>query len=483
MSNKKMYLTSDMISEITGGKWYNLEKNIEFHGIRVNITRLEKDDICFTTNPEQWGKKISNTEKSLGTIFENGASAAVITNKDLVKVITKPLLVVENSKKALENIAFYVRDNIKVPRVLVTGTEGKTGFKNQLYSLLSKQISVHAKLDSSNLNVPIMCSLASISKDDKVEIIEASVAGPDVGVTRSDIVKPNICVITQVGLAHVSTHGSVENMIKNKASIVNSLHPKGICIVNADSKKYDKLREEIYRRKYVDIKTFGSGKKCNARLIDATFDQDELVWDIVAQIEGQTISYKVPLLGDYVPVASLAPLLTIHYLGYDVKKAAAEFINFKSMDTMGGLNEVVTSNKKFRFYDHSHRGSMLGYTSALKDFAKLNPQKNGKKIAVIGQMMNIGSISKQAHKDLAPLIESAKVDRLYTVGKFTKPLHEELKDKSILIKHGDKYQDIEEEFLNDIADGDIIFMKGNHRIWLKELASKIYAMGEKHEIR
>ena len=478
-----MLLDSELIAKITGGKWFHLDKTIQFHGIRVNIKRLQENDICFTTTPEQWGKKITNSELSLDKIFKNGASAAVITDKKLVDTIKKPLLVVKDSKKALEKIAFYVRDTVKIPRILVTGTEGKTGYKNQLYTLLSYQTKVHAKLDSSNLNVPIMCSMASLSKDDKVEIVEASIAGPNVGVTRSNLVKPNICVITQVGLAHITTHGSVQNMIHNKASVVDALQDNGICIVNADSENYNAVREEIYKRKYVDIKTFGSKETCNARVIEATFDSESLLWNVKANIEGIEVEYQVPLLGDYVPVASLIPLLTIHYLGYDVKKAASDFIKFKSMDTMGGLSEITTKDKTFRFFDHSHRGSMLGYTSALKDFAMMHPQKGGKKIAVIGHMMNIGKISKQAHDDLAPLIEEAKVDRVYTVGKFAKRIYDKLEDKTILMKHGDKYQEIEKQFLADIEDGDIIFMKGNHRIWLKELAAKIYDMGERNAIR
>ncbi len=483
MNETNMLLTSDDIARITSGKWFHLDKAIEFNGIRVNIKRLQKNDICFTTTPQQWGKKITNSELALDKIFKNGASAAVITDKKLVDTVSKPLLLVEDSKKALETIAFYIRDTIKIPRILVTGTEGKTGYKNQLYTLLSFQTKVHAKLDSSNLNVPIMCSMASLAKDDKVEIIEASIAGPNVGVARSNLVKPNICVITQVGLAHITTHGSVENMIHNKASVVDALQDDGICIVNADSENYNRVREEIYKRKYVDIKTFGSSEKCNAYVVNVTFDADELLWNVEAIIEGLELKYQVPLLGDYVPVASLIPLLTIHYLGYDVKKAADDFIHFKSMDTMGGLSEIITEDKTFKFFDHSHRGSMLGYTSALKDFAQMNPQKGGKKIAVIGHMMNIGKISKQAHDDLAPLIEEAKVDRVYTVGKFAKRIYDKLENKAILMKHADKYQDIEKQFLADIEDGDIIFMKGNHRIWLKELAAKIYDMGERNAIR
>ncbi len=482
-SDKTMLLTSELIAKITDGRWFNLRTNLKFHGIRVNINRLKKGDICFTTNPEQWGSRILNTEGEIETIFNNGAKGVVVTNDKIPNNTNKPVLVVSNTKKALEDIAFYIRDNIDIPRVLVTGTEGKTGFKNQLHFLLSYQTNAHATLDSSNLNVPILCSMASISENDKVEILEASVAGPNVGSVRSKLVKPSICVITEVGFEHIASHGSFENMIKHKASIIDALQDDGICILNADSVNYDMVREAIYVKKYVDIKTFGSCKKCNAKLLDADFDSKNLLWKIKADIEGIKVSYKVPLLGEHVPISTLAPLLTIHYLGYDVKKAAKNFLKFQSIHTMGSLNEIVCSDKKFMFLDHSHRASILSYKSALHDLSRLSSQEGGRKIAVIGNMLNIGKISKQAHEDLAIMIENAKIEKLYTVGKFTRPIHDKLNDKSILIKHGDDYKEIESEILNDIQNGDLLFIKGHHRIWLKDLAQKIYSMGETNEIR
>ncbi len=483
MKNKSMLLNSTMIASITGGKWINLTQEILFHGVRVNINRIEKNDLCFTSNPEQWGKNISNTENKLNIIFNNGAKAAVLTNENIAKASKYPILLVKNSKKALEDLAFYARDNINVKRILVTGTEGKTGFKNQLYFLLNHQTNSHATLDSSNLNVPILCSMASITVDDKVEIIEASVAEPNVGVIRSNLVKPDICVITEVGFEHIASHGSFENLIDNKASIIDGLKQDGICVLNADSINYDLIREAIYKRKYVKIVTFGSNKKCNARLIDAKFNTKKLVWNIKSSIYGIEISYSVPLLGEHIPLSSLAPLLVIHLLGYDVKKAAKDYMKFIGTETMGILSEIKTSEITFYFYDHSHRASILSYDSALKDLSRIFQPKNGRKIAVIGNMLNIGNISKKAHEDLAELIEKANVNRLYTVGVFAKPIHDKLKDKTILIKHADKYTEIEKDILADIQDGDLIFVKGHHRIWLKELADKIYSLGVRGEIR
>ena len=478
-----MLLTAEQIADITGGEWLNPVPALSFHGIRVNIERIEKDDICFTSNPRQWGKGIPDTEEHLTQIFAKGAAAAVVTDRSRAAGIDRPVLVVEDSRQALEAIALYARDNVPVKRVLVTGTEGKTGFKNQLYQLLNFQTRAHATLDSSNLNVPILCSMASIGDGDEVEVIEASVADGKAGVIRSNLVRPDICVLTEVGFEHITSHGSFENLIANKASITDGLKEGGICALNADSVNYELVREAIYRRKYVDLVTFGSGRKCNARLLKADFDSDELVWHIGASVEGIPLSYSVPALGEHVPVSSLAPLLVVHRLGYDVRRAAADFIHFRAAETMGRIDEVVTAQGSFRFYNHSHRASVLSYASALKDLGRLRPRPGGRKIAVIGNMLNIGEISRRSHEDLAPLIEKAGVDRLYTVGRFALPLHSKLKNPAILVKHGDKYQEIEAPLLADLRDGDLLFMKGHHRIWLKDLADKIYALGTRREIR
>lgn len=478
-----MALSAAKIAELTGGTWHHLEGNEAFTGIRVNIDRAGPGDLLFTSNPEQWGRNIPDTQHRLQEAFECGIVAAVVTPSADISACSGPVLVVENSKNALERIAYYARDHYRIPRVLVTGTEGKTGFKNQLHFLLSFQTGVHATLDSSNLNVPILCSMASIGVSDRVEVIEASVASGGVGTTRSLMVRPDICVITEVGVAHIATHGSMEQLIHNKASIVEGLKETGICILNADSVNYDRLREAIYNRRYVRTATFGSSPRCDAQLLERDFDAEALLWRVRARIGAKEYRYVVPLLGEHVPLASLAPLLCVHLLGYDVEQAARDYGGFRSTPTMGRLSEIEGPRGRFRFYDHSHRASVFNYRSALQDLARLKPDGSGRKIAVIGNMLNIGKTSGIEHEALAPLIEAAGVQRLYTVGTHARVIHAKLRDPSILVAHGDRYEEISEQLLGELSEGDLLFIKGHHRIWLKKLADVIYALGASHEIR
>jgi UDP-N-acetylmuramoyl-tripeptide--D-alanyl-D-alanine ligase len=189
------------------------------------------------------------------------------------------------------------------------------------------------------------------------------------------------------------------------------------------------------------------------------------------------------MIYSHAPVASLGPLLAIHLLGYSLEQAADEYISFKSSETMGRLSEITFGSNRFFFYDHSHRASILNYHSALKDLASLKPRGRGRKIAILGHMMNLGNYSVRAHENLSHFIEASGIERLYTVGKYITPLHKKLHDNSILIAHGDNYKEIEDKVISDIKDGDLVFIKGHHRIWLNKLAKKIYELGECREIR
>jgi UDP-N-acetylmuramoyl-tripeptide--D-alanyl-D-alanine ligase len=324
--------------------------------------------------------------------------------------------------------------------------------------------------------------MASVGKNDKLEIVEASVANPGRGITRSNLVKPDLCVITSMGYAHVDIHGSVQNMIKNKAEIVHGLKRDGICVINATSVNFDRIREEIYKIKYVDFKTFGVNPKCNAYLIESKFDNKKFLWNIKASIEGLEVEYQVHLVGEHVPVSSLAPLLTVYHLGYDVKKAAESFKDFRSAETMGKISKIKAEDKEFYFFDHSQRAAVLNYRSALINLKRMEPKRRGKKIAVIGNMLEIDKISKKAHEGLAPLIDNAGIDRLYTVGILARVIRPKLKNRSIFVKHVDKYEEIQEQILDEIGDGDVLFIKGSSGAKLENLANKVYALGESHEV-
>ena len=482
-----MYLSSSLIEEITGGEWLNLDKEINFseatcwhqdHARRLHQNVCD-NDIFFMCS---YGASRNDIEVVMEKAVFNGAAAIVISknylkNEKIFQKINIPLLVVKNVTNALRSVAFYMRDNFKIPRVIVTGAVGKTGFKNQLKKILSFQTRVNSRVDSRNLDNAILCSMSSLNVNDKIEIIEVAGSEPNVAARRSNLVKPNMCVITRLGIEHMRWHGSIENMIYNKASIVDGLQKGGICILNADCEHFEDIKKIIKeKRDDIIIKTFGSNEDCDARLINSELDEDKLIWGVKALIEGIEMSYKVPILGEHVPVMSLCSLLSVNCLGYDVKKAAHDFIHFKSKYTMGRFSEIDTKDGRFKFLDYSYSASIPSFNSSLKLLKNIHPKKHSKKIAVVGNVLNLGSdFSPYVHLKIAELINNADIDELYLVGIFTKPIITAV--KNINIKYADTWQEINNEIITKIGDGDVIYIQGYRPVNLWTMANKIYKMG------
>ena len=180
---------------------------------------------------------------------------------------------------------------------------------------------------------------------------------------------------------------------------------------------------------------------------------------------------------------SLCSLLSVNCLGYDVKKAAQDFIHFKSKYTMGRFSEIDTKDGRFKFLDYSYGASLPSFTSSLKLLKTINPKKHGKKIAVVGRSVisheSGTSYSPSVHLKMAKLIDNADIDELYLVVKFEKSIMNNV--KNINIKYAATWQEIENEVINKIGDGDIIYIQGYRScrggITLWHIANTIYKMG------
>ncbi len=481
MEKMQVFLTPDEMAEVAGGRWVNDDKPRLITGVRVNPERVLPGDIVFTTTPAQWGKGIldSTQPKILKKMQEKGAAAIVSTGPKAYELTGLPTLVVENPKVALEKIAVCSRDRFQGKTVLVTGTEGKTGFKLLLAHVLKPQCACHASKDSANLTVPVWCSMAGVNRETQVHICEVSVAQPKVGFTRSRYLRPNISVITEVGYSHVETHGGLDALIYDKASVSDGLVDGGCCVVNASCPQFDKVRECIFKRHYVPVYGFGEHPRSQSRVIEAQFVNQS--WVCKADVRGKEVQYTIHAMGDHMPNAVAGVLLTVDLLGYDVFQAAKEVASFEPSETMGRLEQLTLHGHPFTFYDHSHRASPLNFRSALRDVSRI--QVTGKRIAVLGSMLNLGDLSDASHKDLMTDIEKAHFDVIYTLGdpiKVIRPLLKKL--PGVTLKgHAKDWKELIEPVSNEIGDGDLLFMKGNHRVWLKYLSAELREQAQREQ--
>lgn len=469
-----LLLDLNSIARLTGGKWSGLSKDVFFTGFSFNRTYMASGSSGNLYLAAQHDRRhtFSNAEMKDMAQKAYAAGAVAVVIEDSVSGLSPdmPRLTIPSDVLALERLGLHVRDQLFTgKRVLVSGTEGKTGFKNMLHHVLSPQISTHAVTNSSNLGFSILASLASIRKNDRVAILEAAGTHPRRLAARSDDAKPHLFVLTEVGNEHINFHGSQQAVIESKADIVSGLVEGGFGLINADSRNYAATRQAILARKRVPLCLFGSDSHCNGRLLAREFKDN--AWHVTANIEGHTVHYRLPLLGDHAPLASVSVLLAAYYLGADVAQAAAEFDTFKPFESQGALRRLAHKGGEITCYDNASRASLLSYQSTLGMAAKLTPPgPTGKKVAVIGQMIFLGDASEAGHAQLAPWIDAAGFDRIILVGKYTEVTFAHLQNSSAVIKRFPTYDrrnsgKLALQALIDATEaacnpGDLLFIKG-----------------------
>lgn len=486
--SRPIYLNTQRMADCTGGKWFNAEQDLTFAGVGTN-NGIKKGYISFLTNITDWRNQGLDDEAILKKIERVAAAdpgAIVIDSTIDASHLNLPLLVVDDPTAALRKVAVAARQSVNPKTVLVGGTVGKTGFKFQLYSCLAPLARTHAMLNTGNIKMPILYSLASLRAEDEIEIVEISGAAKySWGLARAKTVSPDICVFTDINCVHMDIHQTIENLIRNKSSAAAGLREGGVCLLNKEAEFYDGLREEIStQRPDVKIMTFGSSD-ADAYLKETEFDNSHYGWRIRADIDGEAVQFFTPLFQHHAPVQSLGVLLAAKALGYSAQAAADQYKNLETFETMGRLFQItVPDGRRIVFYDQSLRGAIAGMRSAFKDLQILAPA--GRIHAVIGgtSVEEDGQFTKLQHEEIADMVNASNIYRLYTTGPYLNYMHVKLSKESWtkLVMHSDDRQAIAMNLLENARDGDLIFVMGSAYLRMGNLGKMILGFGERKRL-
>ena len=468
-------LTPKQIARITGGEWRNCDvEKLKITGINHYLPYTQSGDLYFDLRKEsELTQDLSNDR--ITKAYAKGVTA-VVSSASALKNNLRAFLEVTHPAKALQDIATATSLQFDGVKIQVIGSHGKTGFKTQLHHLLTGQIRAHAHLDSSNLQNPVMRALAAIPRDADLAIIETAIPVAGIGEDRSFFIRPNFCMFTGIGFEHLASHGSVEQLIVNKATAVVGLRPNGASILNADDFYFSLLEEKIRSLSNCKIYKFGSNSDCDGQLIEAIYENFQ--WSITARILDEDISYSLPLIEDYAPLASVSVLLMTKLVGANIEKCAARYQSYTHFESSGNLYEVQRENGSFKIYDQSRRGEWKGFLSMFELMSRIKPTGNGRKIAVISELINIED-NPGAPIDLAVMkviIEKAGISCLFTVADFKK--HQAaLPEKMNWIQHEDDGSKIKQSVLDCVRENDLVFVRGVEKARLDKLVTALLQSG------
>jgi len=411
--------------------------------------------------------------------LERGAAAAIVDRDVPALPKGPPLLRVPDTLVALEALATAARARSRARIVAVTGSVGKTGTKEALRLALATAGGTYASAGGLNNHWGVPLSLARMPPDVSYGVFELGMNHPGEIAALTRLVRPHVAVITTVEPAHLGFFPSVAAIADAKAEIFLGLEPGGVAILNQDNPYYPRLASAAKRAGAAEVVGFGAHPNAKARLIDCELDSEAST--VEAALPGLTLRYRVKVPGRHWVMNSLAVLATAAAAGVDVRCAAEPLSELEALPGRGRRYELAWRGGAVTLIDESYNASPAAMRAALAVLATTEPRMGARRIAVLGDMLELGEASEGLHRDLVEPLAAARVDRVFLVGEAMAALHAILPEA----KRGGLWhcaEDVVPELIRFLKPGDVVTVKGSRVVGVGHIVERLQAQSARQEI-
>jgi UDP-N-acetylmuramoyl-tripeptide--D-alanyl-D-alanine ligase len=392
--------------------------------------------------------------------LERGAGLAVVAG-DRRAAFAKdaPLLVVTDVLGALYDLARAARARTNARIVAVTGSVGKTGTKEALRLALQRSGRTHASAASYNNHWGVPLSLARMPADTQYGVFEIGMnhAGEITPLTR--LVRPHVAIVTTVEPVHLEYFGSVEAIADAKAEIFSGIEPGGAAVLNRDNPLFDRLCRKAEKAGITNIVSFGEHASADTHLsrvaLHAEFSTVE------ASVLGREVTYKVGAPGRHLVLNSLAVLTAASVMGADLALSALALSEMQAPVGRGARTRLeLPDGGAALLIDESYNANPASMRSALSLLAHAPVHAQGRRIAVLGDMLELGEEGRRLHRDLLDPVLDSRADVVFCAGPLMRDLFEAL-PADLQGGYALSAAELEPSICAAIQDGDAIMIKGS----------------------
>ena len=274
----------------------------------------------------------------------------------------------------------------------------------------------------------------------------------------STVLQPEIAIISNIEAVHIKFFDSVDDIANAKAEIFHGMEKNGIAILNRDNHYFAKLKNLAEIAHLSEVISFGSSKNADARLLN--FSLETSFTTVEADICGEILKYQIGAPGDHWALNSLAVLAAVKASGGNIFLAADSLGEMPQLKGRGECTKISIPDGDFTLIDESYNASPVSVRAALKVLSNMQPNPPGRRIAVLGDMLELGDCSNELHAELADDIEKAGVDVVFTVGNRMAALAKKLPGQ-IISWHEITSDKIIPRVVSAVRAGDVITIKGS----------------------
>ena len=397
------------------------------NGVSIDSRSLEKGDLFVAL------KDVRDGHAFVATAFETGACAALVERRPDGVGDDKPLLIVPDVLEALEHLGAAARARTNAKIVGVTGSVGKTGVKEMLRACLSPSGATHAPEKSFNNHWGVPLTLARMPAATKYAAIEMGMNHRDEIAPLSRLTRPDAAIITTIAPVHMAAFGSETDIAYAKSEILQGLQPGGAAILNRDIPHFARLRD-VARTRGQKVISFGAADDADVRLTNVRVVDRSTV--VNASLHGRELMFKIGAPGRHLAMNALSALAAVDAIGADLGRATLALSTWTTPEGRGSRWRVALgaggTDGHVELIDESYNANptsaraaleVLGAAPAIDGVGRIT---KGRRIAFLGDMLELGPEEHAMHAAIAEADELAEIDQIHSCGSLMKSLHDAL---------------------------------------------------------
>lgn len=445
--------------EAVGGKllWGTPER--VFVGVTTDSRKVAQDNLFIPLVGEKF-----DGHDYIDLCFRAGATVC-LTEKLITQVKDATAILVNDTAKALRDIATWHRNKYNIPVVGITGSVGKTSTKDIIACVLAQKYEVLKTQGNFNNEIGLPLTLLNLSDTHEVAVIEMGMSGFGEISRLSAIAQPQIAVITNIGVSHIEKLCSQQGILKAKLEILEGLKAGGLVILNGDDSLLRELKGKLsYKTVY-----FGMNSDFDYAAQDyESLGETGTRFNI--KLGAQTYKVAIPVPGIHNVYNTLAAIA----VGIEMNIPINVIIDGIAKYKPGNMRQSIIAYQGIKIINDAYNASPQSMKASVNVLEELSSNTRG--IAILGDMLELGDMSKELHYSVGSFIVDKKIDILITVGNTSKNIMQAVADsdnQKIKLQHFDNNEEALKYILSIIKKEDFILIKGSRGMKMEQIADGI----------
>jgi len=452
MVERALWTTQELLAA-TGGKLSGTISRA-MNGVSIDSRNIAAGDIFVAIKGDT-----HDGHQYAAKALSAGAGVAIVSQATEEMKAAGPVLeVAHDPLRALENMGRAARSWNKGKSIAVTGSVGKTSTKEMLRGALAASGQTHCSAASFNNHWGVPLTLARYPRHAAFGVFEVGMNHAGEITPLVGLVQPDVAIVTTIAASHLGHFHSLDDIAEAKSEIFSGVVKGGAAVINQDSPYFDFLKSRAEINGIKTIIGFGKSDKAAVHLKQVALHANCSC--ISATVMGEDVTFKLGVPGSHMAMNSLAVLAAVKLVGADLARACLALAEAAPAKGRGGQELLPLGAGDILLIDESYNANPESMAAAMNLLATVSKGRKGRKIAVLGDMLELGQFSAALHKGLAKTLDEARVDLLYAAGPMMRQLYDDVPEAHRAV-HADTSVGLVEALCTSLRAGDSVVIKGS----------------------